>query len=134
MAEWVQKGDAFHIYFRCGDRDNLDSLLKKAVTAKEINHKGQGLWITIKKIQGDLKQVQKEYPHLLSGSTAIARKMGFPDVIMPGDVRNDIYVTLTQGEFKRGNKTSDKNIEVTMCVCNQNGEILDVSKYTRNAL
>ncbi len=44
-----------------------------------------------------------------------------------GDVRNDIYVTLTQGEFKRGNKTSDKNIEVSMCVCNQHGEVLQVS-------
>ena len=43
-----------------------------------------------------------------------------------GDVRNDIYITLLQGEFKRGGKTSDKNVEVTMCVCNDNGEILQV--------
>ncbi len=67
---------------------------------------------------------------MLSGSTAIARKMGFPDVIMPGDVRNDIYVTLNTGEFKRGNKTSDKNIEVTMCVCNQNGDVLKVRGFS----
>ena len=28
-------------------------------------------------------QVQKDYPHLVAG-TSIARKMGFPDVILPG--------------------------------------------------
>ncbi len=43
-----------------------------------------------------------------------------------GDVRNDIYITLLQGEFKRGGKTSDKNVEVTMCVCNEDGEVLQV--------
>lgn len=29
-------------------------------------------------------QVQKEYPHLVTNTTSVARKMGFPDVIMPG--------------------------------------------------
>jgi len=28
-------------------------------------------------------QVQKDYPHLVAG-TSVARKMGFPDVILPG--------------------------------------------------
>lgn len=69
---------------RCGEKDNLDMLIKKAVTPKEVNHKGQGLWVTLKKIQGDLRQVHKEYPHIMSSTTAISRKMGFPDVIMPG--------------------------------------------------
>jgi len=27
--------------------------------------------------------VQKDYPHLVAG-TSVARKMGFPDVILPG--------------------------------------------------
>ena len=43
-----------------------------------------------------------------------------------GDVRNDIYITLLQGEFKRGGKTSDKNVEVSMCVCNDQGDVLQV--------
>ena len=42
------------------------------------------------------------------------------------DVRNDLYVTLVQGEFKKGGKYSDKNVEVTMCVCNQHGKVLEV--------
>jgi len=28
-------------------------------------------------------KVQKDYPHLVAG-TSVARKMGFPDVILPG--------------------------------------------------
>ena len=42
-------------------------------------------------------------------------------------MRNDLYVTLVQGEFKKGGKYSEKNVEVTMCVCNQHGKVLQVS-------
>lgn len=55
---------------------------------------------------------------------AIARKMGFPEVIFPGDVRNDLYLTLVCGEFSKQAKNSDKNIEVTVVVCNENGAIV----------
>lgn len=42
-------------------------------------------------------------------------------------MRNDIYVTIKGGEFTRGPaKTADKNVEVTMVVCNNKGEILQV--------
>ena len=43
---------------RCGEKDFLDNVIKKAVAAKEINHKGQGVWVTLRKLQGDLKQVR----------------------------------------------------------------------------
>ncbi|KAI0221767.1 Dedicator of cytokinesis protein 1 [Lamellibrachia satsuma] len=108
----------------CGEKDFLDNVVKKVVTAKDINHKGQGVWVTMRKLHGDLKQVQKEYPHLMTNSTAIARKMGFPDVIMPDDVRYDLYVTIMQAELKRTGRSTDRNIEVTLCVCNQNGDVL----------
>ena len=50
-------------------------------------------------------------------------------MIFSDDVRNDLYVTLTQGEFRKAGKSSDKNVEVTMCVCNRKGEVLKVSDY-----
>lgn len=56
--------------------------------------------------------------------------MGFPEVILPGDVRNDLYLTLNSGEFPKGNKTSDKNVEVTVTVCNEKGTAIPVSYYT----
>ncbi|OWK56749.1 Dedicator of cytokinesis protein 2 [Lonchura striata] len=87
-----------------------------------------GLWVSLKMLWGDLSQVRKDHPHLVDRSTAVARKLGYPEVIMPGkcwgDVRNDIYLTLVQGEFDKGNKKTPKNVEVTVCVCDEAGNVL----------
>lgn len=88
--------------------------------------KNQALFVSLKLLHGDLKQVREENPHLVLGNVAIARKMGFPEVILPGDVRNDLYLTLISGEFSKGNKTSDKNVEVIVKVCNDKGEAIPV--------
>lgn len=115
-----------------------------------------GLWVTLKLLPGDIHQIRKDFPHLVDRSTAVARKMGFPEIIMPGgshevrvvsilelapfklidqlqgpvilkgDVRNDIYVTLVQGDFEKGNKTAWKNVEVTMSVHDEDGKKLEV--------
>lgn len=53
--------------------------------------------------------------------------MGFPEVILPGDVRNDLYLMLVNGEFSRGSMSSDKNIQVTVTACNEKGVKLLVS-------
>ena len=50
--------------------------------------------------------------------------MGFPEVILPGDVRNDLYLTLYSGELTKVSKSTDKNIEVTVKVCNEEGLII----------
>uniref|UniRef100_A0A8D2JHS9 Dedicator of cytokinesis 1 n=1 Tax=Varanus komodoensis TaxID=61221 RepID=A0A8D2JHS9_VARKO len=69
--------------------------------------------------------IRKEFPHLVDRTTAVARKMGFPEIIMPGDVRNDIYVTLVQGDFDKGSKTTAKNVEVTVSVYDEDGKKLE---------
>ncbi|XP_018616629.1 dedicator of cytokinesis protein 1 isoform X2 [Scleropages formosus] len=108
-----------------GENDFLQTVINKVITAKEVNHKGQGLWVTLKLLPGDIHQIRKDFPHLVDRSTAVARKMGFPEIIMPGDVRNDIYVTLVQGEFDKGSKTTPKNVEVTMSVYDEDGKKLE---------
>lgn len=40
--------------------------------------------MTLKLLPGDIHQIRKEFPHLVDRSTAVARKMGFPEIIMPG--------------------------------------------------
>lgn len=70
--------------------------------------------------------MREENPHLVLGQVAIARKMGFPEVILPGDVRNDLYLTLVFGEFSKGSKSTDKNVEVTVRVCSEKGQALQV--------
>uniref|UniRef100_A0AAR2JGN1 Dedicator of cytokinesis 1 n=1 Tax=Pygocentrus nattereri TaxID=42514 RepID=A0AAR2JGN1_PYGNA len=108
-----------------GESDFLQSVINKVIAAKEVNHKGQGLWVTLKLLPGDIHQIRKDFPHLVDRSTAVARKMGFPEIIMPGDVRNDIYVTLVQGDFDKGSKTTPKNVEVTMSVYDEDGKRLE---------
>lgn len=46
-----------------------------------------GLFVTLKLLPGDLAQVRKDYPHFVDRSTAIVRKMGFPEIILPGGFR-----------------------------------------------
>lgn len=75
------------------EKDSLDSLIKKITNSKsgDVNpkdHKGQGIWISLKMLHGELKQVREEYPHLVSPLTSIAKKIGFPEVILPEDIRN----------------------------------------------
>ncbi|XP_053406382.1 dedicator of cytokinesis protein 1-like [Mercenaria mercenaria] len=116
--------EEFIPFLQCGDKEFMDSCVRKTVTGKEINHRGQGLFVSLKLLKGDIKQIREDFPHLVQPSTTVVRKMGFPDVILPGDVRNDIYVTILEGEFNRGSKTADKNVEVSMLVCNKQGEVL----------
>uniref|UniRef100_A0AAQ5XQ69 Dedicator of cytokinesis 2 n=1 Tax=Amphiprion ocellaris TaxID=80972 RepID=A0AAQ5XQ69_AMPOC len=86
-----------------------------------------GLWVTMKALVGDIVQIRKEYPHLVDRSTVVARKLGFPEIIMPGDVRNDIYLTLQAGDFDKYNKTTQKTVEVIMWVCDEEGKVIQNS-------
>ncbi|XP_008197863.2 dedicator of cytokinesis protein 1 isoform X2 [Tribolium castaneum] len=109
-------------FFNC-DKDNLEQTLKKIINKDfaKTEHKNHALFVGMKLLRGDLKQVREENPHLVLGNLSIARKMGFPEVILPGDVRNDLYLTLIKGEFSKGSKTCDKNVEVVVRVCNEEG-------------
>ena len=50
--------------------------------------------------------------HLVVGRPCIARKIGFPDLILPNDVRNDLHVNIFSADLSRLNKTADRNVEV----------------------
>ena len=76
-------------------------------------------------LHGELSQVREENP-LLFKNICLTSKLGFADVIMPGDVRNDLYLFLERGEFERGGKSTGKNIEVTILVLDGEKNILEV--------
>lgn len=44
-----------------------------------------GLIISLQLLRGDTEQVRRENPLIFSRGVAITRKLGFPDVIMPGE-------------------------------------------------
>lgn len=44
-----------------------------------------GLIISLQLLRGDMEQVRRENPLIFSRGVAITRKLGFPDVIVPGE-------------------------------------------------
>ena len=46
---------------------------------------------------------------------------------MVGINRNDVYITLEKGEYDKGTKTAQKNVEIAVVVVNDSGEIRQVS-------
>ncbi|XP_066947355.1 dedicator of cytokinesis protein 3 isoform X4 [Macrobrachium rosenbergii] len=101
-------------------------VLKKQSNKYSImsNNASYGLVVSVKVVHGELEQATKENPLLLK-NVCITKKLGFSDVIMPGDVRNDLYVTLNSGEFERGGKSVAKNIEVTVLALDVDGQPLE---------
>uniref|UniRef100_A0A3B4Z574 Dedicator of cytokinesis protein 3-like n=1 Tax=Stegastes partitus TaxID=144197 RepID=A0A3B4Z574_9TELE len=75
-------------------------------------------------LRGELEQIRRENQAVFNRALALTRKLGFPDVILPGDTRNDLYLTLERGEFERGGKSVQKNIEVTLYVLYADGDTL----------
>ncbi|KAF2986058.1 hypothetical protein EK904_002216, partial [Melospiza melodia maxima] len=109
---------------RLGRMDLRDSNSKKYTQGLRRPFGVAGLWVTVKMLVGDVIQTRKDYPHLVDRTTVVARKLGFPEIIMPGDIRNDIYITLLYGDFDKYNKTTQRNVEVIMCVCDEEGKVL----------
>ncbi|XP_045455436.1 dedicator of cytokinesis protein 1 [Melitaea cinxia] len=112
-------------FYPC-EKDNMDTLLKKVIANRELKDKhSQGLWVFLQMVEGDLKQIRQENPHMVVGNTAFARKMGFPEVILPDDARNDLYVTLVSGIFSRGSgKSSERNVELSARVVDRAGNVV----------
>ncbi|XP_055588289.1 dedicator of cytokinesis protein 3 isoform X2 [Uranotaenia lowii] len=128
-VESEEKEFSFKI-FQCEEKDfhQLHELIIKKASGKfqPINASAQGhygLVVSLKLIHGGLNQARIEQPVLFQG-TAITKKIGFPDVIMPGDVRNDLFLTLERGEFERVGISTAKNIEITALVLDENGRII----------
>ncbi|XP_061582993.1 dedicator of cytokinesis protein 3-like isoform X6 [Cololabis saira] len=101
-----------------------ENIIRKSSTKYTAPSTNYGLIISLQLLRGDMEHVRRENPLIFSRGVAITRKLGFPDVIMPGDIRNDLYLTLERGDFERGGKSVQKNIEVTMYVIYADGEIL----------
>lgn len=58
--------------------------------------------VSLRLLRGELAALRHEYIHLLK-NVPLTQKLGFPDVIMPGDVRYFLYTLITFGGFLRLN-------------------------------
>ncbi|XP_058855498.1 dedicator of cytokinesis protein 3-like isoform X10 [Acipenser ruthenus] len=101
-----------------------ENIIRKSSTKYTAPSTNYGLIISLQLLRGEMELIRRENPMIFNRGVAVTRKLGFPDVIMPGDIRNDLYLILERGDFERGGKSVQKNIEVTVYVLYADGEIL----------
>jgi dedicator of cytokinesis protein 3 len=67
-------------------------------TAEDSLIRADSLAVMIKVFHGEAPTIIKENPSLLQ-DTPLTARLGFPDVVFPGDVRNEVFIKLWSGEF-----------------------------------
>ncbi|XP_051886544.1 dedicator of cytokinesis protein 4-like isoform X5 [Pristis pectinata] len=101
-----------------------ENIIKKLNARYNLTSSNAGLSVALQLLHGDIDQIRREYPVLFTRGVAITRKLGFSDIIMPGDIRNDLYITLERGEYEKGGKSVARNVDVTMYVLDSEGQVL----------
>uniref|UniRef100_A0A452V9A9 Dedicator of cytokinesis 3 n=1 Tax=Ursus maritimus TaxID=29073 RepID=A0A452V9A9_URSMA len=86
-----------------------ENIIRKSSAKYSAPSASHGLIISLQLLRGDMEQIRRENPMIFNRGLAITRKLGFPDVIMPG---------------RQPFLGVQKNIEVTMYVLYADGEIL----------
>ncbi|CAG5118886.1 unnamed protein product, partial [Candidula unifasciata] len=84
----------------------------------------QEIMLSLKILHGDIKTVRVENPILFSRGAVLTQRIGFSDFINPGEIRNDLYLTLHGAEFEKGTKRAPKNVEVHLAVYNDKYELI----------
>ncbi|KAG9102699.1 hypothetical protein FRC06_001407 [Ceratobasidium sp. 370] len=74
-------------------------ILKGHGHAVEKSPRAEMLAITLKAFYGDSTTIIHENSSLLH-STPLTSRLGFPDVVFPGDSRNEVFIKLWSGEFQ----------------------------------
>ncbi|CAL1526646.1 unnamed protein product [Lymnaea stagnalis] len=123
----------YFLRVHCVDNENFatthESLIKRQIAmvgkGSVTDRQNQGVTLSVKILHGDLKTVRIENPILFTRGVVLTQRMGFPEFITPGEMRNDLYLTLVGAEFDRGSKTASKNVEVRITVFNQNYETIE---------
>lgn len=82
----------------------------------------RGIDFSIKILRGDLTQMRKDNGSLFDVARE-TKKIGFPDIMMPGHARDDLYLTLDRAEFER-RRSSQRNVEVVLSVFDSKSELI----------
>lgn len=51
-----------------------------------------GLIISLQLLRGDMEQIRRENPMIFNRGVSVTRKLGFPDVIMPGKHNSNLKI------------------------------------------
>lgn len=80
------------------------------------------LAVSIKIFRGDSDTIVKENTSLLQ-DTPHTLRLGFPDVVFPGDIRNELYIKLWCGDFGTSHGTSGGRLSVASFARGQMGPV-----------
>ncbi|XP_057701081.1 dedicator of cytokinesis protein 3-like isoform X2 [Corythoichthys intestinalis] len=126
ISETREEKDFVLKFYTCNNESEWyqihENIIRKSSAKYSSPGNNYGLLISLQLLRGDLEEIRRQNKRMRSGGVAVTRKLAFPDVIVPGDVRNDLYLTLERGEFERGGKSVQKNIEVAVYVLYADGE------------
>uniref|UniRef100_A0A671QXK9 Dedicator of cytokinesis 4 n=1 Tax=Sinocyclocheilus anshuiensis TaxID=1608454 RepID=A0A671QXK9_9TELE len=101
-----------------------DSIIRKVSSRYSHIGTNTGLNVSLQLLHGDMEQIRKDYMRLFTRNVSITKRLGFSDIIIPGEIRNDLYVTLERGEFEKGGKSVARNVEVTIYLLGGDGQLL----------
>lgn len=109
------------------------SIINGITKEYEKSPRAEMLAISIKIFRGDSQTVVRENPSLLQDIPHTLR-LGFPDVVFPGDERNELYIKLWCGDFGSSHTSSGRlsigrtqigNVQISIEVKDQNGRTVD---------
>uniref|UniRef100_A0A8C8HDH2 Dedicator of cytokinesis 4b n=1 Tax=Oncorhynchus tshawytscha TaxID=74940 RepID=A0A8C8HDH2_ONCTS len=103
-----------------------ENIIRKVNSRYNLSGSNTGLAVSLQLLHGDIEQLRREYMVLFTRGVSITKKLGFSDIIMPGEMRNDLYVTLEKGEFEKGGKSVARNVEITVYVLDIDGQVMKV--------
>ncbi|CAM4734738.1 unnamed protein product [Leuciscus chuanchicus] len=101
-----------------------DSIIRKVSSRYSHIGSNTGLNVSLQLLHGDMEQIRKDYMRLFTRNVSITKRLGFSDIIIPGEIRNDLYVTIERGEFEKGGKSVARNVEVTVYLLGGDGQLL----------
>uniref|UniRef100_A0A673JR81 Dedicator of cytokinesis protein 4-like n=1 Tax=Sinocyclocheilus rhinocerous TaxID=307959 RepID=A0A673JR81_9TELE len=101
-----------------------DSIIRKVSSRYSHIGTNTGLNVSLQLLHGDMEQIRKDYMRLFTRNVSITKRLEFSDIIIPGEIRNDLYVTLERGEFEKGGKSVARNVEVTVYLLGGDGQLL----------
>uniref|UniRef100_A0A803XYF1 Dedicator of cytokinesis protein 4 n=1 Tax=Meleagris gallopavo TaxID=9103 RepID=A0A803XYF1_MELGA len=114
---------SYHFY-RCNTESDWYQIHENIIKKLNARYNLTGLAVSLQLLHGDIEQIRREYTSMFTHGVSITRKLGFSNIIMPGEMRNDLYITVERGEFEKGGKSVARNVEVTMHVVDSGGQIL----------
>lgn len=101
----------------------INNIIDETPKEYERNHRAEMLCVYLRLFHGELDNVVKTNTGLLQ-DVPITSWLGFPDVVFPGDERNELYVSLSSGDFAQFGRS--KNLQVTLCVRNNvTGDVIE---------